>query len=113
MSAVARTIDAQMVNEGYQPSDPDYFEELDKRLHAELPHKFRSEPATEERKPTPSPTVQNRSTPQPANGKIRVVITAADREMARHLGLPIEVYAREKARREQGQNTANQYTEIL
>lgn len=112
-TAVAREVDLQMVNEGYQPSDPDYFEELDKRLRSEMPNKFREGGEVKPKAAAQSPTVQNRSAPQPATGKIRVVITQADRDMARQLGLPIETYAREKARREQAQNTATQYTEIL
>ena len=51
-------------------------------------------------------------TPLPT-GKVRVTITQSDREMANHLGISVEDYAREKARSERAQQTTSQYTEIL
>lgn len=108
MTAAAYAIDNDMVKEGFAPSDPEYFDELDKRVREAFPHKFpaKARPA--------SPTIQNKGgSTATTGGKVRVVITPADREMANHLGLDITEYARSKARREQSQNTANQYTEIF
>jgi len=111
MSAGARVVDQQMVRDGYTPEDPDYFEELDKRLQQEFPHKLgRQAPA---RQPANNPTIQNRSTPAPASGKVRVIITQDDREMANHLGITVEQYAREKVKTERAAQTVSQYTEIL
>jgi len=116
MTAAAKVIDQQMVGEGYLPTDPDYFDVLDQRLKREFPTKLGGKqaaaPATPARQPS-NPTIQNRSTPAPASGKIRVVLTEADRQMARQLGITVEQYAREKAKTEKAQSTANQYTEIL
>jgi len=116
MTAAAKVIDQQMVAEGYLPTDPDYFDVLDQRLKREFPAKLGGKqaatPATPARQPS-NPTIQNRSTPAPASGKIRVVLTEADRQMARQLGITVEQYAREKAKTEKAQSTANQYTEIL
>lgn len=110
MTVAAYTIDQAMVQEGYSPSDPDYFEELDKRMRAEFPQKFRqAAPAT---RPTASPTIQNRASTSPTGGKVRVVITPEDRQFAERLGLDIQTYAREKVRRERSLQTASQYTEI-
>lgn len=111
MTAGARVIDQQMVRDGYAPDDPDYFEELDRRLRAEFPAKF-GKPATP-RQPANNPTIQNRASPPAVPGKIRVTITQADRDMANHLGISVEEYAREKARAERASQTASQYTEIL
>lgn len=111
MTQVARIVDQQLVQEGYSPEDPDYFDVLDKRLRAELPHKFNGRPTTKPRANTP--TIQARAGATATGDKIRVVITQADRDMANHLGLDITAYAREKAKRERAQNTPNQYTEIL
>ena len=60
-----------------------------------------------------SPTIQNRGQALPASGKVKVVITAEDRRMADHLGLDIQTYAREKAKRERALQGVSQYTEIL
>lgn len=109
MTAAAFAIDQSMVQEGYQPNDPDYFEELDKRMRAEFPHKFQAAAP----KPGASPTIQNRGNVAPTGGKVKVVITAEDRRMADQLGLDIQTYAREKARRERALQSTSQYTEIL
>jgi len=113
MTAAARIIDQQMVGEGYLPSDPDYFEVLDQRLKREFPAKLGGKQASAPARQPSNPTIQNRSAPAPASGKIRVILTEADRQMAHHLGITIEQYAREKAKTEKAQSTANQYTEIL
>lgn len=110
LTASARVIDQQMVRDGFAPDDPDYFEELDKRLQKEFPQKFGRPPG---RPPANNPTIQNRSAPAPAPGKIRVTITQADRDMANHLGISVEQYAREKAKTERAAQTTSQYTEIL
>lgn len=112
LTAGARVIDQQMVRDGYAPDDPDYFEELDKRLKAEFPTKLGGKPATP-RQPANNPTIQNRTAPATTPGKIRVTITQADRDMANHLGISVEDYAREKARAERAAQTTSQYTEIL
>ena len=111
MTAGARAIDQQMVADGYAPTDPDYFEELDKRLKAEFPSKLGARTAA--RPAATNPTIQNRASPAASPGKVRVTITQADREMANHLGISVEDYAREKARSERAQQTTSQYTEIL
>lgn len=113
MTASARVIDQQMVADGYTPEDPDYFEELDSRLKREFPHKFGGKAPAPARQPAPNPTIQNRSSPAPTPGKVRVTITQADRDMAHHLGISVEQYAREKAKTERAMQTATQYTEIL
>jgi hypothetical protein len=111
MTAGARVIDQQMVADGYQPDDPDYFDELDKRLKSEFPSKLGARTAA--RPSTANPTIQNRAAPAATPGKVRVTITQSDREMANHLGISVEDYAREKARAERAQQTTSQYTEIL
>lgn len=112
MTAGARAVDQQMVRDGFVPEDPDYFEELDRRLQKEFPHKF-GRASAPGRQPANNPTIQNRSAPSPAPGKVRVTITQADREMANHLGITVEQYAREKAKTERAAQTTSQYTEIL
>jgi len=111
MTAGARVIDQQMVADGYQPDDPDYFDELDKRLKSEFPTKLGGR--TTARPASSNPTIQNRATPAATPGKVRVTITQSDREMANHLGISVEDYAREKARAERAAQTTSQYTEIM
>ena len=109
MTAAAFAIDQQMVSEGFDPSDPDYFEELDKRVRQTFPGKFAEAP----RQARTSPVIQNKASAAPTGNKVKVVITSEDRRMAEHLGLDIQTYAREKAKRERSLQSATQYTEIL
>jgi hypothetical protein len=39
-SEIALTIDKRLVKEGWNPADPDYWEELDARLQKRLPHRY-------------------------------------------------------------------------
>jgi len=39
-SRIAKKIDELMVTEGWNPSDPDYWDELDSRLQSKLPHRY-------------------------------------------------------------------------
>ncbi|UOF78457.1 hypothetical protein [Caudoviricetes sp.] len=39
-SKVAKKIDELMVTQGWNPTDPDYWDELDSRLQKELPHRY-------------------------------------------------------------------------
>ncbi len=39
-SRLAKRIDVAMSNEGWDPTDPDYWDELDSRLQKELPHRY-------------------------------------------------------------------------
>jgi hypothetical protein len=39
-SRVAKSIDEQMASEGWDPSEPDYWDELDTRLQKVLPHRY-------------------------------------------------------------------------
>lgn len=41
-SRVAKKVDELMVAQGWDPSDPDYWDELDNRLQFELPHRYNS-----------------------------------------------------------------------
>jgi len=39
-SRVAKKVDELMVTQGWDPADPDYWDELDARLQKELPHRY-------------------------------------------------------------------------
>lgn len=107
LTLAAEIIAANLGQEGYSADDEDFFEELDKRLRKELPQKFAAP------KPKQSPTVQARQSVVPQAGKVKVRITAEDREMARQLNIDVTEYARHKARREMAESSASGYTEIV
>ncbi|NBS74815.1 MAG: hypothetical protein EBS66_15220 [Betaproteobacteria bacterium] len=48
-SRIAKKIDEVMVTQGWNPTDPDYWEELDSRLQRELPHRYNNSNDNESR----------------------------------------------------------------
>ena len=121
MTAAALTIDADLKNEGYDPSDDDYYEEVDARLAAQFPHKFVSSNVAEQaetqqeepqrlRDSTSSPNkaqvVSGASrTPKTSsgssNGSRKVKLTQEDVRLANKWGIPLEQYAAEKLKVEE------------
>lgn len=68
-SRIARVIDQELAADGWDPSDPEYWEELDSRLSARLPHRY-TKPGGEKKKqrsagPTASSRVSNTATAKP------------------------------------------------
>jgi len=49
---IAKIIDAKLTQEGWDPSSPDYWEELDNRLQKRLPHRYNE---TQDERPTRRP----------------------------------------------------------
>jgi hypothetical protein len=67
-SRIAKVIDNEMASEGWDPSDPEYWDELDNRLSARLPHRYaaktggtvkRANPTASSRTANPSSTPAN------------------------------------------------------
>jgi hypothetical protein len=48
-SKIAKKIDELMVTQGWNPTDQDYWDELDSRLHKELPHRYNDSTDNESR----------------------------------------------------------------
>ena len=98
MTASALAIDAELKNEGYSPTDEDFYNEIDKRIRAAFPTKFtKGEPAQQERNDgssSPSQVVAggSRSSPNPK----KVKLSQEDVRLANKWGIPLEQYAAEK-----------------
>ena len=63
-SRIAKVIDQELVADGWDPSDSEYWEELDNRLQSRLPHRYVSKGESERRSrsgPTASSRVSNSS----------------------------------------------------
>jgi hypothetical protein len=58
-SRIAKVIDQELVNDGWDPSDSEYWEELDNRLQSRLPHRYASK-GSKEGKRSPGPTASSR-----------------------------------------------------
>ena len=116
MTNAALSIDAQLKEEGFDPSDDEYYSEVDQRLKEQFPHRFGGQKAVdndegeEEIAPKaaqkPSQVVAGASrTPrasQTSKGNSnKVKLTQEDVRLAQKWGIPLEVYAAEKLKAEQ------------
>jgi len=77
-SRIAKVIDQELAQDGWDPSDPEYWEELDNRLSARLPHRYTSKGGSTKKNsgPTASSRVESNGTKP---GTIRL---SADRVQA-------------------------------
>ena len=79
--------------EGMDPQSDEYYEEVDKRIRLEFPHKF-DRPVEEKQtsKPTQNVASATRST---KTGRKQVRLTSSQVAIAKKLGVPLEEYAKQ------------------
>ena len=79
--------------EGMDPQSDEYYEEVDKRIRLEFPHKF-DKPVEEKQttKPTQNVASATRST---KSGRKQVRLTSSQVAIAKKLGVPLEEYAKQ------------------
>lgn len=93
MTATAFTIHQQLVEEeGMDPQSDDYYEEIDKRIRQEFPHKFEGQSAPAQKVASVS---QGRASQK---SKKSVKLTPAQISVAKKLGVPLDAYAKEVAK---------------
>ena len=117
MTAAALEIDSQLQEEGFDPSDDDYYAEVNSRMAQAFPYKFRK--AAEEVAPE-NPVPQESSTPAqvvagashtsaaPSNKKVK--LSQEDVRLAEKWGISLEQYAAEKLKVEKAGD--GEYTTI-
>ena len=101
-TSIALAMDQSLKEEGYDPMDDDFYEELDKRLSKELPSRLR--PGGDVKT---TQVVAGQSRRQASSNKVR--LTQADVSLAKKWGLTLERYAAEKKKAER---SAGDYTLI-
>ena len=90
MTFAAYGIHKQLVDEAFDPTSDDYYDELDKRIRAEFPHKF-SDTGSKRRT---AQTVAGVSRTSSSNGRRQVKLTPSQVAIAKKLGVPLEEYAK-------------------
>lgn len=60
-SRIAKVVDQEMADEGWDPADPDYWEELDNRLTSRLPHRYAAKSGGSSVRSRPNPTASSRA----------------------------------------------------
>ena len=78
--------------EGLDPQSDEYYEEVDKRIRLEFPHKFGNSVEKQTTKPTQNVASATRST---KSGRKQVRLTSSQVAIAKKLGVPLEEYAKQ------------------
>ncbi len=81
--------------EGYDPKSDEYYEEIDKRIRLEFPHKFAKVQDTSTERPKPSQTVASAKRPSATGRRKTVKLTPSQVAIAKRLGVPLEEYAKQ------------------
>ena len=91
MTLAAFNIHRKLIEEeGFDPSDSMYYDEIDKRIRAEFPHKFSEEKTKSKIQQTVAPAVRSDG----SGRKRQVRLTKSEVEMARRLNVPVQEYAK-------------------
>ncbi len=116
-TAAALALDSELKDGGYDPTSPEFYKEIDKRIKRELPGRFKlgnseeeeEDTVTEEAKPSkPRQVVAGQSRSSVSKNKVR--LTKEDVALAKKWQIPLETYAAEKAKAEKADG---EYTAIL
>jgi len=96
MTAAALAIDAELKGEGYDPTDQDFYEEIDNRIKSAFPQKFEeSQSRVQENTSKPAQVVSGGSRSSPTSSK-KVKLSKEDVRLAQKWDIPLERYAAEK-----------------
>jgi hypothetical protein len=78
--------------EGFDPASDEYYNEVDKRMRLDFPHKFGKTETKESTKPTQTVASATRSV---NNSRKTVRLTPSQVTIAKKLGVPLELYAKQ------------------
>ena len=78
--------------EGYDPKSNEYYEEIDKRIRVDFPHKFDNSGNIQTTRPVQSVASANRSA---KTGRKQMRLTSSQVAIAKKLNVPLEEYARQ------------------
>jgi len=95
MTAASLAIDGQLKEEGYSPTDPDYYTEIDRRIKETFPHKFSGEVRKQVPTSKPAQVVAGASRSSPGSSN-KVKLSKEDIRLANKWNVPLEQYAQEK-----------------
>ena len=115
MTYGALEIDKQLKEEGYDPSEDDFYEEVNKRLYETFPNKFKgnsevqnSQPRQQETSPAQVVAGTSRSPSTASNRKVK--LSQEDIRLANKWQIPLEVYAAEKLKVDKAEG---EYTNVV
>jgi hypothetical protein len=93
MTHAAFGIHSQLKEEGFDLSSDEYYDELDRRVRKEFPHKFKKQQASVQ-STAPDVAPATRGVTTGVNGRRTIKLTPSEVAIARKLGVPLEEYAK-------------------
>ena len=100
MTAAALAIDGDLKSLGLNPTDEEFYGEVDRRLRKEFPHKFQQtenlEHEIRQQPTTQAAQVVSGASRSPATSGKKVKLTQEDMRLANKWNIPLDVYAAEK-----------------
>ena len=82
--------------EGYDPQSNEYYEEVDKRIRVEFPHKFGKIESNSTERAKPAQNVASAKRSSSTGRRKTVKLTQSQVAIAKRLGVPLEEYAKQK-----------------
>ena len=96
MTYTAFDIHKQLVEkEGFDPKSKEYYEEVDKRIRVEFPHKFDKIEGNTTERAKPVQNVASAKRSASTKGRKTVKLTPSQVAIAKRLGVPLEEYAKQ------------------
>jgi hypothetical protein len=95
MTSFALGLHTKLVNSGVDPKSDEYYERLNGRLRQVFPESFESEKTVDA--PTPRPAKSNVAPATRSTAPKKIVLTQTQVNLAKRLGVPLELYARKVA----------------
>ena len=96
MTYTAFDIHKQLVEkEGFDPKSKEYYDEVDKRIRVEFPHKFDKVEDNSTERAKPAQTVASARRSASTKGRKTVKLTPSQVAIAKRLGVPLEEYAKQ------------------
>ena len=92
MTLVAFNIHNKLLEQGFDPDDPMYYDEIDKQMRVEFPHKFSDGGSVEPSKIQQTVAPAGRTTN--SKGRKQVRLTKSQVDMAKRLNVPLKEYAK-------------------
>ena len=93
MTNVAYAVHGQLEREGFDLSSDEYYDELNRRIRKELPHKFKK-PQVNTNVDAPGVAPATRGSTVSQTGRRTIKLTPSEVAIARKLGVPLEEYAK-------------------
>jgi len=101
MTYTAFDIHKKLVDEeGYDPKSDEYYEEVDKRIRLEFPHKFDKIESNTTERAKPAQNVASAKRSASTGRKRTVKLTPSQVAIAKRLGVPLEEYAKQLTAKE-------------